>query len=120
MLHSAETALADGRFVCGDVELTVVSGTQSEKVQAVVSGGVVHYNLVRSYTGVTARGSDGQLYTVHASVHATVLLLEGSEEPISVREVVQATFGGLGYLHEVLVIDGADETSTVTGTCDYG
>lgn len=51
---------------------------------------------------------------------SAVLLLEGSDEPISVRAVVQATFGGLGYLHEVLVVDGTNETSTVTGTCDYG
>jgi hypothetical protein len=120
-LHSAEVADArEGPFVCGDLTLTLTSGSQIEKVQAVVVGDVIHYNLVRNYRNLSFMGSDGVVYRAAAITHATVLLDATSGEPISVREVLELTFGrGVGRLHEVIVETPSVETDTVTGTCTY-
>lgn len=120
-LHSVEIADAsEGPFVCGDLTLTLLSGSQIEKVQAVVVGDVIHYNLVRNFRNLSFMGSDGVVYRATAITHATVLLNATLGEPISVREVIQLTFGGgVGRLHEVIVETPGVETDTVTGTCTY-
>jgi hypothetical protein len=119
-LHTAMVGEAnEGPFVCGDLMLTLVSGSQIEKVEAVQVGDVVHYNLVRNYRHLSLLGSDGVVYRATAVTHATVLLDATLEEPISVREVVHLTIGGVGRLHEVIIEAPGVETDTVTGTCTY-
>jgi hypothetical protein len=120
-LHSVEVADAsEGPFVCGGLTLTLVSGSQIERVQAVQVGDVIHYNLVRNYRHLSFMGSDGVVYRATAITHATVLLDASLGEPISVREVLELTFGGgVGRLHEVIVETQSVDTDTVTGTCSY-
>jgi hypothetical protein len=120
-LHSVEVADAsEGPFVCGDLTLTLMSGSQIERVQAVVVGDVVHYNLVRNYRNLSFMGSDGVVYRATAITHATVLIDATVGEPISVREVLEVTFGGgIGRLHEVIIEATGFENDTVTGTCTY-
>jgi hypothetical protein len=120
-LHSVEVADAhEGPFVCGDLTLTLVSGSQIEKVEAVQVGDVIHYNLVRNYRNLSFVGSDGVVYRATAITHATVLLDATLDEPISIREVLEVTFGGGGgRLHEVIVQSPGVDTDKVTGTCAY-
>lgn len=120
-LHTAEVADAsEGPFVCGGLTLTLMSGSQTEKVEAVQVGGVIHYNLVRNYHDLSFIGSDGVVYRAAAITHATDLLDATLGEPISVREVLELTFGGgVGRLHEVIVETPSVDTDTVTGTCSY-
>jgi len=120
-LHTVEVADAsEGPFVCGDLTLTLISGSQIEKVEAVQVGDVIHYNLVRNYRNLSFMGSDGVVYRATAITHATVLLDASLGEPISIREVLELTFGGsVGRLHEVIVETPDVNTDTVTGTCTY-
>ena len=120
-LHTVEVADAsEGPFVCGDLTLTLMSGSQIEKVEAVQVGDVIHYNLVRNYRNLSFMGSDGVVYRATAITHATVLLDATLGEPISIREVLEVTFGGgVGRLHEVIVEAPGVDTDTVTGTCTY-
>jgi hypothetical protein len=119
-LHTVEVADAsEGPFVCGDLTLTLISGSQIEKVEAVQVGDVIHYNLVRNYQNLSF-WSDGVVYRATAITHATVLLDATLGEPISIREVLELTFGGgVGRLHEVIVETPDVNTDTVTGTCTY-
>jgi hypothetical protein len=128
-LHSHATYLLDGgRFLCGDLSLTVVGGSYTEKIHAVVVNGLVHYNLVRTYSGVRLVGSDGGAYRATATAHESALVAMDTEEPISVREVIQVTFSaatGLnagqppGYVHEVLTVADGIETVTDSGPCRF-
>jgi hypothetical protein len=120
-LHSVEVAGAsEGPFVCGDLTLTLMSGSQIEKVEAVQVGEVIHYNLVRNYRNLSFMGSDGVVYRATAITHATALLDAILGEPISVREVLELTFSrGVGRLHELIVETPSIEHDTVTGTCTY-
>ena len=119
-LHTVEVADAsEGPFVCGDLTLTLVSGSQVEKVVAVQVGDVIHYNLVRNYRNLSFLGSDGVVYRATAVTHATDLL-DATGEPIAIREVLELTFGGgVGRLHEVIVETPSVNTDMVTGTCTY-
>jgi hypothetical protein len=88
-------------------------------VEAVQVGDVIHYNLVRNYQNLSF-WSDGVVYRATAITHATVLLDATLGEPISIREVLELTFGGgVGRLHEVIVETPDVNTDTVTGTCTY-
>ncbi len=120
-LHTVEVADAsEGPFVCGDLTLTLIGGSQIEKVEAVQVGDVIHYNLVRNYRNLSFMGSDGVVYRATAVTHATVLLDATLGEPISIREVLEVTFGGgAGRLHEVIVETPSVETDAITGTCTY-
>jgi hypothetical protein len=111
---------SEGPFVCGDLTLSLIGGSQIEKVEAVQVGDVIHYNLVRNYRNLSFMGSDGVVYRATAITHATVLLDATLGEPISIREVLELTFGGgVGRLHEVIVETSGVDTDTVTGTCTY-
>jgi hypothetical protein len=122
-LHSVETDPFEASIICGDVVVTATGGTYTEKVEAVLVNGVIHYNLVRTYNDLTLAGSDGVTYRAASSAHETALISPDTGEPLSVREVGQTTIfgpnGALGYLHGVLIIEGANRTDTVTGTCHY-
>lgn len=124
-LHTVDTFAIDaGSTICGDLVLSNASGSYTERVEAVLVGDVVHYNLVRTYQGLTFAGSDGNAYRGSASSHATFVLDANTGEPISGREVNHATFygtsGSPGYLHEVLTIADGAETDVVTGPCTFG
>ena len=56
-------------------------------------GDVIHYNLVRNYRNLSFMGTDGVVYRATGITHATVLLDATVGEPISVREVIELTFG---------------------------
>lgn len=124
-LHTVDTFPIDaGSTICGDLVLTSSGGSYTERVDAVLVGDVVHYNLVRTYQGLTYAGSDGHAYRGSATSHATFLLDANTGEPISGREVNHATFygttGSPGYLHEVLTITDGVESDVVTGPCTFG
>jgi hypothetical protein len=114
MLHSVESIPFEAGFVCGDIVLSAVGGTETEKVDAVLVGDRIHYNLVRSYQHLVFAGSDGGTYRGGASVHLTALL-DATGEPISTREVVHVAFGSPGFFHEVIVDDDAP---IPTGSCE--
>lgn len=114
MLHTVETFPFEASFVCGDIVLMAIAGTETEKVDAVLVGDLIHYNLVRSYQHLVFAGSDGGSYRGGASVHLTALL-DAAGEPISTREVVHVSFGPPGFLHEVIV---DDKDPALTGSCD--
>jgi hypothetical protein len=122
-MHSVEIDPFEASIICGDVVVTATGGTYTEKVEAVLVNGVIHYNLVRTYNDLTLSGSDGVTYRAASSTHETALVSPDTGEPISVREVGQTTIfgpdGALGYLHEVLIIEGANRTDILTGTCHY-
>lgn len=113
MLHTVETSPSEGSFLCGDIVLTAVGGTETERVDAVLVGDRIHYNLVRSYRHLVFVGSDGGSYRGGASVHLTALL-DAAGEPISTREVVHVAFGSPGFFHEVIV---DDDEPIETGSC---
>jgi hypothetical protein len=89
----------------------------------VLVNGTIHYNLARTYNNLTLDGSDGVRYRATASAHETALISPETGEPISAREVGQTTIFGpeglLGYIHDVLVIEGSNRTEVLTGTCAF-
>lgn len=113
MLHTVEVSPFEASFVCGDLVLTAVGGTEIEKVHAVLVGDRIHYNLVRSYQSLVFAGSDGGSYRGAGSVHLTALL-DASGEPISTREVVHVSLGAQGFFHEVIM---DDLEAIETGSC---
>lgn len=133
-VHAAEPAQHDRSVAtrpfslslqCGDLDLVVDSGTETERVDTVQHGDVVTVRIKRSYAGVTLAGSDGVEYRAVASVHARfVLVAPDLDNPVRGREVVELTVigphGSPGRLREVLTIAHGQEQDLVTGGCDYG
>jgi hypothetical protein len=125
MLHSTQTyPFGDGTYLCGELVLTAEGGSYVENIDAVVVGGIVHYNVVRTYHDLTFSGSDGAEYRASASAHETILITFDTGEPISSREVEELTFfgpaGSPGYLHEVITLSHGVETTLDTGPCQFG
>jgi hypothetical protein len=121
-LHTVTVGdVEEGPFVCGDLTMTVIGGSQVERVHAVQVKDVIHFNLVRNFRDLRMRGSDGVVHRATAVTHATVLLdaTLAEPQPISVREVLEVTIGGVGRLHEVIVETPDIESDTLTGTCAF-
>jgi len=120
-LHTVEVSAAEeGPWTCGALTVTLISGSQVERTQAVQVGDVIHFNLVRNYRNLEVLGSDGVVRRATGIAHETVLLDATTADPevISVREVGSIVFGGgVGRIHEVNIESPDVNTDTTTGSC---
>ncbi|HET6627967.1 MAG TPA: hypothetical protein VFG63_16370 [Nocardioidaceae bacterium] len=123
--HTVTTSPAEGRFLCGELLLTVTGGTQTEIIDGRLKNGVAIVRIQRRYDGVTMAGSDGLVYraTAHVNSHF-VLIAPDLDNPVRGDEVIHVSFlggpqGSPGHLNEHLRIRDGVETDQVTGPCDY-
>jgi hypothetical protein len=124
--HTVTTVPAEGTFTCGDLTLTIESGSETETFDGVLQNGVVRIRITRDWDDVTLEGSDGRSYRASGHTRARFVLVDPDfDNPVWGREDILVKFRTVshrlvGYLREVIRIRHGVETDVVSGPCDFG
>jgi hypothetical protein len=124
-LHTVTTTPAAGRFRCGQLILTVTSGTETEVFDGLETQGVTFIEIHRYWKHVKLVGSDGRVYRPSGSTREKVVLVAPDDDnPAWATEIIKLRFdnphvGSPGHLREVIKIRDGVRTDTVTGPCDF-
>lgn len=124
--HTVTTVPAEGAFTCGDLTLTIETGTETEIFDGVLKDGVARIRITREWDRVTLKGSDGRSYRASGHTRARFVLVDPDfENPVWGHELILVKFRTashrpVGYLREELRIRHGVETDVVSGPCDFG
>ena len=123
--HTVTTVPAEGMFTCGELTLTVESGTETEIFDGVLQNGVARIRIARDWDNVVLEGSDGRSYLASGHTRARFVLVDPDfDNPVWGHERIVVRFSTashrpVGYIREEIRIRQGVETDVVSGPCDF-
>jgi hypothetical protein len=123
--HRVTNHVAQGRFQCGDLTLTIVAGREIETQDGTLHAGVARLFINRVWRRVRLSGSDGETYRATGVTSAWfVLKAPDFNKPVRGNENITVVFRSAadespGYLQERISIRDSKESEVVSGPCDY-
>lgn len=125
-VHTVTHTPLAGKFRCGQLDLTITRGTETEISDALKTQGVTFIEIHRRWKHVRLIGSDGREYRTAGRVtrEKVVLVEPNDNKPVWATEIIEVRFhnrhvGSPGYLREVIKWRHGVRTDMITGQCDF-